>query len=310
MCVEQMITLNENGEITYVQSWEDVISMPGFRQKVDPKEIKLTAIRGVYQFEEKVHCGLTCNQPHNKGYIVQGESGVTTNVGNVCGKNHFGVDFTAMTSRFDRDLRDKENRNEIRKFKARSASFGQEVEALREAGATYIQRHALLLIQKGRGVPDAVTDWFVNAVRTGDRKVYKDREATEEEHELLELEQDRRLTRPQYMKDAVATVEGVEFLSPGNDLKTLLVDEVETMMAWVVDLDEDQATPEELARASKWVRDADNKLQSAREALALGKRLLQGNNLNPLMLLLDSNEEKKLFKRFLRDVHEARKKVG
>jgi hypothetical protein len=44
-----MIRLNTEKGIVRIESWDDITSRPGFRERIDPKQAKLKAIIGSYQ---------------------------------------------------------------------------------------------------------------------------------------------------------------------------------------------------------------------------------------------------------------------
>ena len=93
-----MITLtDERGLIFSPKSWTEIEEIPGYVKGLDPTKHKLKSIIGSYHLKD-IHCGLLCNQLHDKGYIVVTQGGVVTNLGNECGKNYFGVDFTTFAN--------------------------------------------------------------------------------------------------------------------------------------------------------------------------------------------------------------------
>lgn len=96
-----MIRLHESGQtLVTAGSWDELYELPGFSSDVNPSNVKLEEIIGSYSLSPKHPCGLkTCRQPHNRGYVVKVTDGLT-NVGNVCGAKHFGVDFKTSKTIF------------------------------------------------------------------------------------------------------------------------------------------------------------------------------------------------------------------
>ena len=100
-----MITLNNGRELIRIDKWQDVLDLPGYTEIVDPATVRLKDIIGNYVERDPVLCGLsTCRQPHGRGYLVVAEDGRVTNIGHVCGKNTFSVEFQAMANRFNQTL--------------------------------------------------------------------------------------------------------------------------------------------------------------------------------------------------------------
>ena len=98
-----MITLNIEQGLIDLDSWDDLLTRPGFIATLDPKEHELHGVIGRYHEFEKQPCGLTeCRTPHLRGYVVTTKEGLLTNIGKDCGKKYFGVEFENMSRDFDR----------------------------------------------------------------------------------------------------------------------------------------------------------------------------------------------------------------
>ena len=72
----------------------DLGMQPGFRQGIRlTEELKMTAkvVEAYHIGPGPIHCGLTCNSAHNRGYLIRLADGSHTNVGKDCGKAHFGA---------------------------------------------------------------------------------------------------------------------------------------------------------------------------------------------------------------------------
>ena len=67
-----MILISEDGKtLVSIDSWDEIIERPGFKQKVNPKEVVLKQIIGRYHIDPKQPCGISsCGTAHNMGYLV------------------------------------------------------------------------------------------------------------------------------------------------------------------------------------------------------------------------------------------------
>src|SRR3546814_6138448 len=136
-----MITINGEKGFVRIESWDDIESRPGFAKDIDPRSVKLKAIIGSYTFSDYIPCGLsTCHQPHGNGFLVVTVDGRETNIGRICGKRHFSVDFVQMRRVFLKDLNAKQNRNFLWELKHRLPSVTAEIDALKSQpyGANWI----------------------------------------------------------------------------------------------------------------------------------------------------------------------------
>ena len=86
-----------------IEALADLQNFPDFRQglKLTNQLKKSAEIIAQYRIpKEKIRCGLTCNQGHYYGYLLQLSDGSHTNVGHDCGEKHFGAsDFTEQSNR-------------------------------------------------------------------------------------------------------------------------------------------------------------------------------------------------------------------
>lgn len=75
------------------QSYEDLRNRPDFQAPLDHKAFALKSVLTDYHFPKDAPCGLkSCRQPHQHGYLVLTDGGGETNIGNRCGKTHFGAE--------------------------------------------------------------------------------------------------------------------------------------------------------------------------------------------------------------------------
>lgn len=298
-----MITLNGERGFEKVESWEEIISLPGFTDNLDPTKYKLREIIGRYIFKEKIPCGLTsCKQPHGKGYIVTTKTGEVSNIGNVCGKTHFGVEFNELSKIFDGAVTEHNNRESVGSFLFQLDNNIERVENIRSGdttGADWIYKTSRALIQKGRGCPESVTTLVSRLVRNRSGAIIIPRIATEAEVKDMEVIQNKTLGRPQYIEEAKGNLRGIEVLFQENDLRDLLVIDIEENLKSLADLDLDNATFRDLQRWSKWCGEFDEKLENSESAVSAGRMLLSKDNLMQLLPVLQDQKEVSEFRKWL-----------
>lgn len=87
-----MITLSTDKGLVRIETWEDVLTRPGFKTDVDPRAVSLKSIIGSYAFATFLPCGLSsCHTPHGRGYLVLTSDGHETNIGKDCGKKYLAL---------------------------------------------------------------------------------------------------------------------------------------------------------------------------------------------------------------------------
>ncbi|KQU81080.1 MULTISPECIES: hypothetical protein [unclassified Rhizobacter] len=295
-----MIVLNQGKELVRVESWDDIVGRPGFNGNLNPAEHVLSGIIGQYAFADRIRCGLSdCHRPHGRGYLVVTKSGVETNIGKDCGKNYFGVDFETMATQFDRDMRDKQARERLWDFTFKLDELKQRIKALRtgERGADWVYKNSRPLVESGKGVPGVVIRRIADLLRTGDSVLTTEREPTEREIDLARVQGSR---PPRVIVEKVADIRGLEALQSQNDLRQIMVVDLEEGIKEFEPLDVDTMKSTELSRWSKWVGRIEQKLDSAAAAISSGQALLAPANLQPFAILIPNFEAPETFRAYLK----------
>ena len=276
-----MIVLGNQRELVRVETWEDITTRPGFDGNLNPANQELASIIGQYGFKDRVPCGLSnCHTPHQRGYIVVTKDGHETNIGKDCGKNYFGVDFEELSAKFTRDMREKENREKLWSLLFRLEDVNELVSSIRadEFGADWVHKQLVALFHP-KNLPSKILMRLNLLKRTGDSRLVRDREASEEEASNLEQIAGRRLERPHYIQETVGTIAGLDALYLENDLRSLLVVDLEENLKTFAGLDIDSLSYEQLAKWSKWIGTIEATVDRAKSAVDSGRKLLTRQNL-------------------------------
>jgi hypothetical protein len=298
-----VITINTDKGLVNVSTWEDILERPAFRVGINPDEHELKSILGRYVFGAKVQCGLSnCRTPHTKGYLVATKNGVETNIGKDCGSKYFGVDFDHQAKQFEIDLAAKENREMLWSFYFRTEELEEKISTLRESkkGAVWVSRNCDAL-QNPSKVPLVVVRKLGEMVRQGTSLLTKPRKATSEEFKNMLAVSGQNLQRPQYIDETIAEIRGIEALYKENNLRELLVNEIEEKLKSFKDQNIDSLSFEKLKQWKKWMLSVDLNLEKAELSIDKGRRLLTETNLKPFFSILSMEDpsEKSLFETFI-----------
>lgn len=297
-----MITLNTERGFENVESWDEILELPGFTVDLNPEHEQLKEIIGRYIFPEKIACGLSvCRQPHGRGYIVTTASGKITNIGNVCGKNHFGVKFDEFSKAFTQALTDHQNREAIASFLFQLEKHRAEISTIRneEYGGDWVYLTTRALLEKNHGCPDILVAEINKMVRARNGEIRVPRIANENEITELEVIAGKRLPRPQYVEESKGSLKGIESLYHEHNIREILILDVEPKLAELSDFNIDVATPNELRIWAKWCRELDEKLGRVRKAVSAGRLLLTRENLAQLFDVIPEPKDLTIFKKWL-----------
>lgn len=301
-----MITLNTEQGLENFENWEDIESRPGFVSNLNPSDHKLDSIIGNYVFKEKIRCGLSnCHTPHAKGYIVTTKGGLSTNIGKDCGKTYFGVEFDILAKKFKRDRTEKENRIRLDSFSFQIEELEQTISDLRqkEHGADWVYKKSRPLVSASNECPHEIVRRISVMVKTGTNILSVEREATKSEIELQEAMQNQKIRHPYIIEEPIAEIAGTQSLFPENDLRALLVIDLEQTLKEFNAMDIDSLSFDELRHWTKWVDSVENTLEKAKAAVAIGNSLLSRSNLEPFNQILTKNEDINLFRLYLKGLN-------
>lgn len=297
-----MIVLNGEKELVRVESWDDIVSRPGFNADLNPQEHELSAIIAQYSFADYIPCGLSnCHTPHSRGYVVATKSGQETNIGKDCGKNYFGVDFQTMSNKFDRDIRDKEARERIWSFYFRLDETKNKIAELRngDQGGDWVFKNALVLHEPNRSVPKIIVRTIIGMVKTRDSILRIDEEATGEEYAFYEARNGQPAKKPYMITRETFDIQGLEVFYEGNSIKDILILDLEENIKVIEKLRIDELISRDLDRWSKWIGTVENSFDRAHFAIERGRALLRKSNLNGFAKILRDDDDQNLFAEYL-----------
>ena len=305
-----MITLSRERGFVRIASWNDIESVPGFTADIDPKTVKLKEIIGSYTFDALIPCGLsTCHQPHGNGFLVAAADGRVTNIGRICGKKHFDVEFTQMSRVFLAAVRAQQNREFLGELRNRLPTISTEVATIRneQLGAAWLNTRVNQLTGKSTALPTPIINAVRQAVRRGDGTLIIERAATKREREersaavdVKGLEHLRRNT-PFVVEGQIGRLDGFAALAPGNGLREIL-GVIEPFLTALSEAEIENLPDKQLRELSKVGGELDANFERLRSIVAAGRRLLTRQNVQQLMQFATSSADNRLFAAFLRDL--------
>jgi hypothetical protein len=300
-----LIVLNNNKELIEVEHWDDIVDRPGFTNNLNPKFHKLEAIIGKYHFREKIPCGLSnCHTLHAKGYIVVTTDGTETNMGNVCGKKFFGIDFDTLSAAFNRDLTEQKYREKLWTFSSKLGGIKYKISEIREQpnGVKWVFSMTEQLLNSSECVPDETSELIKTMVKEGGTVLYTSREATAKEVELFEASQNRKIPLPHYIREPLAEIAGLNALLPENNLRNLVIFQLDEKIKKFESESIDSMSLKTLSEWVKWADRVPDTLKRAIKSLKSGQLLLTRENLTPFSQLLLATAQKAKFQKFLKEL--------
>jgi hypothetical protein len=294
-----MIVINTEQGLIRIKKWEDITELAGYVPQIDPKESKLETITGRYIFREPVKCGLSnCGTLHKRGYVVKTPKGEQSNIGKDCGKKHFGVEFEELSRQFDRDLEAQENREQLSSAQFKVEEQLQRISDIqqRERGANWVNRS---LKSFWSTLPRLVKDRVYGMVKSRDPKITVSRLATSQELAILkEAKELDEGAKEAYITDTVGTLSGFTSLYKENDIRELLIVDLQSGLKGLLELDISSFTEFQLKKHVKWAGQVDSKFDKAEVVIGDANKFFQTTNLLQLLSIAQDPEEQKVLKSY------------
>lgn len=269
------------------QSLEDLMKRKDFQAPIDPHTHELKEVLATYSMAQKIPCGLsTCRTEHLKGLLVKTSSGVETNIGHVCGRNHFGEAFV---------IAEGAHRRKVERFKAHQAlaNLRQEQKSLEEQVTTLIegpfgvhwQRKLLLELQR-QLTPEGLK-LLKRKIRRNDLDVRSVTERSEEEIQKEMARTHKRRDDVRYKSELVGRLRNMPWLI--YDFKATLIDGIREPLRTVCNVDESNLETPKLQKLLKPLSDREYKLREAKEVLDGIVPTLTGDQLALITIEVQSN---------------------
>ncbi|MEW8060472.1 MAG: hypothetical protein AB2776_19425 [Candidatus Thiodiazotropha endolucinida] len=271
-----MIKLSEDGRyFVEIKDWEELLTRPGFIQKVDSDEVKIGRIIGQYNISPKEPCGIkSCGTKHNRGYLIVLSNGYETNIGNVCGKRIFKVDFTQHLNVFKKDMNTQRYREEIAATQNRIPDLDKRIRELSEgenkADWCYSQMHA----QMTRLFPDNISKPLTERSKRSNSMLTRDVAITDDERESGAAGQGAK-----YTTENVYIIAGITAVTTYKKLRTILQTQLGTELKAFQQIDPSSESYEDLQRWHNWINKIEIRLKEVQEIIEECNRFLQPDNI-------------------------------
>lgn len=278
-----MIALTKEKGFREVSNWEEVFEMPGYTNSLNPKEEELKQILGKYEFSTHQKCGLSnCGTPHGRGYIVETASGKLTNIGNICGKKHFSVEFESLSREFDRYYKDYKAREKIEAFSRNIDSQFSLIKDIEDNFGSIDTAYKLqqFFKSKAKECPETIVRQLAKMLKENDPNIYIDKRLSNKEIDLLETTGQRNISR--YERVVINRLIGLDFLYDYNDLR-LYATEFRKPVEELSKLDIDSLTSKDLDYWSKKIGEFDGIISQIREIMREGQNFLKLENIIKLV---------------------------
>ena len=265
-------------------------SRPQFAQDINSDDVVPKSVLAVYQFAEKVPCGLKhCHRPHNKGVLVEMTDGRETNLGHECGANHFGETFDDLKNSFIRRSERARQLQRIDQFKSRKDEILAKLRELNQGdyGVKWVANTRRRLLEI---VGPAVSKQLGERARGGQPVVFEERERGVQEIErLMAQNPNARRSEFRYESVKVGELEGLDFVGVYPEV---ILDELRQQVHQIASTDYSDKKDTDRRKALRSIDGFDVKFKQIDKALSAAPRFLASKNTELFVYLPDTPTER------------------
>lgn len=264
----------------------DFRSRSRYKEEVDPTLTKPDKILGPYNFDEPTRCGLKdCHQSHLRGYVVRTTDGMETNIGWVCGRKHFGVEFVLMRKHFDQAEKTYRYSTRLHEIVADSARIHEQIRSLNES------THGGKWLLKGinhfvRVYPREVVAAVHQRAEQGELPVFQARRRTSAEFEDAKASSPGvKPDRLRYVSEPRGTVRGIAIFTLDSYRWPLY--ELSLELNELLELKIDSLKFNEMSHWYKWATELEQKINDAARLIEEGRKFFKEDNLALLQYITE-----------------------
>lgn len=273
-----------------INAWQDIFTMSSYTDSLDPAKEKLKRVINKYTLPTKGKCGLSnCGTAHNNGYIVETETGKLTNVGHICGKNHFGVSFQTLEKSFNREYRDRQAKEKIASFMGNSSQYLERVIAIENTYGKigHIYKLQQFFTHASKGCPSSILVMIKLMVKNRNPTIYKTVQLSKKEYETLEASGVKAPSR--YKEVPVGTIDGLAFLYNENNLR-VYAESFKNPLDELLNLNISSLSSSQLDRWSKRIGEFDRTINQTHEIMMNSKIFLDRRNILKFRKLIPDDD--------------------
>ena len=292
-------------DIVSIESWSDIETRANYVKTIlmsknpntNDYDVKLMRILGTYTLNPKVKCGISqCGQIHHSGYLVLLSNGSETNIGNTCGKNHFGTDFANSKKIINQVKTEKEYLERVKDFIERIDTIEKEIIEIQnpkgKANLAKIYNTLYFMTQNVEPLGEELTR-RIRALIQANGKIFKTVRKSREEINMEEVAggEDKRVN--QYKDVLVGVVDGYEVLRKYDEI-TSVRDFFEFIIKETKGKNVYEITKDRRRLLAKRISDYEGKRRQLEELMELGNRLCKERNFDVIKEQLTEREANKV----------------
>jgi len=215
------------------------------------------------------------------------ESGKETNIGNICGKKHFGIDFEKSKNEFTKAVNSQKYRENIFEKKYQLGGLRLEIQLQRE------NIDQINLYERMHGFVERILDSSTSeklkdrarrnaSIVSVSRRVVREEATIESFEDRRQRQEDRHLAGGVYREETAFIIAGIEAVISYKKLSSIAYNELVSEMDFFSQINPDDLDYKSLVRSHKWSQSIDGKIRALSEVIENCKRFMVTSNIQKI----------------------------
>lgn len=259
-----------------ITDWEEICTRPKFEQKIDHEQIKLKEVIRPYHIMPQQPCGLKeCGTSHNHGFLIEMDDGSETNIGHLCARKYYDLEFKFANRSYKIRRNAKQYREDLISTKFRLDLIRKQVQELKYGDHNGEWCYDNMRKQMLRLLPSSISESLTIRAKRGNGIVSKDVSLTEDEKQIAK----QMGKKDQFKTEAIFIINGVTSVTSYPKIRKILDVNLGKKLEAFSQLDIQSADYKELKQWSTWSNNIDRWLLEAKNLIEECNRFLMPANI-------------------------------
>ena len=292
--ISNLVIKVEDKVLGKITSWDEIYNLSGYTDSLDPSREELKQVITKYELPIKGRCGLpNCRTPHNKGYIVKTITGRLTNLGHICGRNHFGSTFTTLKNQLNREIEYKNKIEILNNAKSNISHYYHELKSLENNWNKLEDVYRVIQIEELNEISTVLNQM----VASKNPEIISQRKANDFERELEEVRTGKAIKDPYFIDENIGELRGIIYLTNRVRVEAILRNN-RTIIKKISEFNIDEKSFKEVKAMTQEYNHLEDSIRNLNMIINDGFTLFKRSNIEQLNLYISSKRRRK-FKRLL-----------
>ena len=279
-----MIDNLEGSNFIQINTPDDLTLRSDYMSEIDPEVSQVAEVIGSYTLAKQIQCGVAgCAKPHLRGSLIRTVDGKETNIGQACGKKHYGSELAVKSAEFEKKRAYSNQLAIIQDVIARKEQLLERIQTInnQRQGAKWLLNSKREL---RKVLPDDAWGKLLSRATRGDIEVNRVVELNAKQIDDL-VTANPGSTREQFRvkSDLMGSFVGIEVLN--SDIREVLMTKIHAQLQQIDRVNVKKLTPFERRKWVNWANQIEALFVEATEIINTGVSFFTPHNFGLMQYL-------------------------